>query len=256
LNIVSNIKDWQEVRKSLQDSIGFVPTMGNLHDGHASLFKKAKAENNIVVASIFVNPTQFNDVGDFEKYQRTLKADYKLLEELGVDFVLVPEKDDIYPENYEVQLVETTVSNKLEGEFRSGHFTGMLTIVLKLLNLVRASRAYFGEKDFQQLILIKKMVNALFLPVEIIACPIVRAESGLALSSRNARLSLAELKKAAILSLLLKSSSTDDEIKEELERQGFRPEYVVTKWGRRLAAAWLGDVRLIDTTKFSNIKKD
>jgi pantoate--beta-alanine ligase len=250
MNIVTDIKKWRETRKALQGSVGFVPTMGHLHEGHASLCARADAENDIVVASIFVNPTQFNQAADFEQYQRTLAADCKLLESVGVDYVFCPAKEDMYPDGYEVQVSETKLACELEGEFRPGHFTGMLTVVLKLLNLVQADRAYFGEKDFQQLLLVKKMAAALFLPVEIVACATVRAESGLALSSRNARLEAGQRQKAAQLARLLMSDLSDDEVKKQLEQLGFRPEYVVTKWGRRLGAAWLDKVRLIDNVPF------
>ena len=250
MNTVTDIKKWQELRKSLKGSIGFVPTMGHLHEGHASLCSRAKQENDIAVAGIFVNPTQFNQAADFEQYQRTLEADCKLLESLGVDYVFCPEKEAMYPDGYEVQVSETVVSRELEGEFRPGHFTGMLTVVLKLLNLIGADRAYFGEKDFQQLLLVRKMAAALFLPVEIVSCATVRAESGLALSSRNARLDDGQLRKAAQLAQLLMGGLSDDEVKKRLEQLGFRPEYVATKWGRRLAAAWLDQVRLIDNVPF------
>jgi pantoate--beta-alanine ligase len=256
MNIVSDIQKWREIRKTLKGSIGFVPTMGHLHAGHASLCARAKQENDIVVASVFVNPTQFNQASDFEKYQRTLEADCKLLGSLDVDYILCPEKEAMYPDGYEVQVSETKISHELEGEFRPGHFTGMLTVVLKLLNLVQPRRAYFGEKDFQQLLLIRKMAAALFLPVEIIACETMREESGLALSSRNARLSPEQRKKAAVLAQLLMSDLSDQDVKKRLEQQGFRPEYVATQWGRRLVAAWLGDVRLIDNVPFERSQKN
>ncbi|MCE9506763.1 MAG: pantoate--beta-alanine ligase [Alphaproteobacteria bacterium] len=250
MNIVSDIQQWREIRRSLKGSVGFVPTMGHLHEGHASLCTRADAENDIVAASIFVNPTQFNQPSDFEQYQRTLEADCRLLESLGVDYVFCPSKEDMYPDGYEVQVSETKIAGELEGEFRPGHFTGMLTVVLKLLNLAQADRAYFGEKDFQQLLLVKKMAAALFLPVEIVACATVRAENGLALSSRNARLDAGQRRKAAELAQLLMSDLSDDEVKKQLELLGFRPEYVATRWGRRLGAAWLDKVRLIDNVPF------
>lgn len=248
---VSDLKKWQKLSKSLKGTIGFVPTMGNLHEGHMDLVRRAKAENDIVVVSIFVNPTQFNQTEDFEKYARTLEADCGFLDEANVDYVFCPDAKDMYPDNYEVQVSETIISKELEGEFRPGHFTGMLTVVLKLLNIIGADRAYFGEKDFQQLALVKKMTEALFVPTEIIACPTVRAKSGLALSSRNGRLTDEQKRQAALISDLLQSGLSDDDILKKLAESGFKPEYVVTKWGRRLAAAWLGDVRLIDNVSFN-----
>lgn len=249
--IVSQPKKWQNLRKSLKGSVGFVPTMGNLHEGHIALARRALLENDHVVVSIFVNPTQFNQPSDFEKYARTLKADCGLLDAAGVQYVFAPEAADMYPDNYEVQVSETVISKELEGEFRPGHFTGMMTVVLKLLNIIGADRAYFGEKDFQQLLLVRKMAEALFLPTEIIGCPTIRAESGLALSSRNSRLTEVQLEKAQRISSLLASDLPDATIMKKLEAEGFRPEYVATKWGRRLAAAWLGDVRLIDNVEYT-----
>ncbi len=255
-SIVSDPRSWQKQRKELKGTLGFVPTMGNLHEGHIALAKRAKAENDFVIVSLFVNPTQFNQRSDYEKYARTFDADVKLLEEAGVDFVLSPDEPAMYPDKYDVQVIEKTISKELEGEFRPGHFEGMLTVVLKLLNIAQADRAYFGEKDFQQLTLVKKMVEAFFVPTDIIPCPTIRQEDGLALSSRNGRLSPEQRKQAVEISRLLKSSLSDDEIMKKLAEAGFRPEYVATKWGRRLAAAWLGDVRLIDNVPLSEVKKD
>lgn len=229
--------------------------MGNLHEGHISLCRQAKAENDVVLVSIFVNPTQFNQRADFEKYARTFEADCALLDEPGVDYVFHPDEKAMYPDNYEVQVSESVVSQELEGAFRPGHFQGMLTVVLKLLNIAQADRAYFGEKDFQQLTLVRKMVEALFVPTEIIPGKTIRAESGLALSSRNARLTPAQQAQAVEISRLLKSDLSDEAVMQKLAEAGFRPEYVATKWGRRLAAAWLGDVRLIDNLPLSEVKQ-
>lgn len=229
--------------------------MGNLHEGHISLCRQAKAENDVVLVSIFVNPTQFNQRADFEKYARTFEADCALLDEAGVDYVFHPDEKAMYPDDYEVQVSESVVSQELEGQFRPGHFQGMLTVVLKLLNIAQADRAYFGEKDFQQLTLVRKMVEALFVPTEIIPGKTIRAESGLALSSRNARLTPAQQAQAVEISRLLKSDLSDEAVMQKLAEAGFRPEYVATKWGRRLAAAWLGDVRLIDNLPLSEVKQ-
>jgi len=244
--IVSDPKKWQSLRKTLTGSVGFVPTMGNLHAGHIALCEKARAENDIVLVSIFVNPTQFNQPSDYEKYARTFDADCALLDKAGVDYIFYPDDQAMYPDHYAVQVSELEDAKVLEGEFRPGHFTGMLTIVIKLLNIAGPARAYFGEKDFQQLQLVRKMVEALFMPVDIIGCPTLRAEDGLALSSRNSRLTQAEREKAPLLARLLHSNQSDAAVMKRLEEEGFRPEYVETRWGRRLAAAWLGDVRLID----------
>lgn len=247
MNIVTNIKDWQEIRASLKDqSIGFVPTMGHLHAGHLSLCTRAKNENDLVVVSIFVNPTQFNQTQDFDQYPRTLAQDQELLEGVGVDYVFIPEANEIYTDHFEIQVSETSISQRLEGEFRPGHFTGMLTVVLKLLNIISPTRAYFGEKDYQQLLLIKKMAKALFLPVEIIGCPTVRTPDELALSSRNSRLTEAQKQQAAQFAKALASNLPLHEIKNFLEQQGFKVDYIEEAWGRRLGAVWLDEVRLID----------
>lgn len=254
-SIVSDPKRWQKQRKELRGTLGFVPTMGNLHEGHIALCERARAENGHVLVSLFVNPTQFNQRSDYEKYARTFDADCRMLDEAGVDYVLHPDETAMYPDGYEVQVQEKTVSRELEGEFRPGHFEGMMTVVLKLLNIAQADRAYFGEKDFQQFLLVQKMVEAFFIPTEIVPCPVVRQEDGLALSSRNGRLSPEERAKAAEISRVLKSGLSDEEAMKKLAEAGFRPEYVATKWGRRLAAAWLGDVRLIDNVPLSEVKK-
>lgn len=247
MNIVSNLKEWQQIRKNLQNkAIGFVPTMGHLHAGHMSLCEQSKKENDITVVSIFVNPTQFNQTNDFDLYPRTLEQDKKMLAECGVDYLLLPDAQSIYPDQYQIQVSETELSKILEGEYRPGHFTGMLTIVLKLLNLAQATRAYFGEKDFQQLQLIKKMALALFLPTEIIACETLRAEDGLALSSRNSRLTSEQRDKAKLFPELLHSNLSPEKITQKLQELGFKVDYVVDQWQRRLGAVWIDDIRLID----------
>ncbi len=254
-NIVTDLGEWRQRRGTLRGTVGFVPTMGDLHEGHISLVERARRENDNVVVSVFVNPTQFNQAADFEKYRRVPENDTALLADAGVDCVLMPSPEDMYPDGYTVQLIETEDSKILEGAFRPGHFTGMLTVVMKLLNIVQADHAYFGEKDFQQLVLVRKMSGAFFLPVQIIPCGTKRAADGLALSSRNARLTPEERVKAPLLVRLLRSSGSDEEVMRQLAGEGFRPEYVATKWGRRLAAAWLGETRLIDNIDISEVEK-
>ena len=247
MNIVTNLESWQELRRTKQgQEIGFVPTMGNLHEGHLSLCKKALAENEFVIVSIFINPAQFNQEQDYISYPRTLDQDKQLLESIGVDALFLPPEQAMYPDSYEVRVTETSISSVLEGEFRPGHFTGMLTIVLKLLNLIAPQRAYFGEKDYQQLLLIKKMVLSLFLPIEIVACPTIRAPDGLALSSRNARLTQAQRTQATCFAQTLQQGQDCAHIIQSLLEMGFRVEYVKEAWGRRLAAVWLDEIRLID----------
>lgn len=247
MNIVSDIDEWQKIRKNcIGKSIGFVPTMGNLHAGHSSLCARSKSENDMTVVSIFINPTQFNQAKDFDCYPRTIEQDIELLKTLEIDYLLLPAPDVIYQDQYQIQVDETELSLELEGQFRPGHFKGMLTVVLKLLNIVQPTRAYFGQKDYQQLLLVKKMVESLFLPIEIIACETVRAEDGLALSSRNSRLTAEQRKIAPLLHKLLKNTIRVADIEEQLLLAGFKVDYIADIWQRRLAAVWLDDIRLID----------
>jgi pantoate--beta-alanine ligase len=247
MNIVTKIDAWHEIRSSLVGkTIGFIPTMGHLHAGHRSLCARSQAENDLTVISIFVNPTQFNQKSDFELYPRSMEQDAAWLTTDKIDYLLAPLVEEMYPEHYQIQVTENKLSLELEGACRPGHFNGMLTVVLKLFNLVQPTRAYFGEKDYQQLLLIKKMARALFLPIEIVACATVRAEDGLALSSRNTRLNAEQRQKALVFPQLLQSALSPDKITEQLQARGFKVDYVVDQWQRRLGAVWVDDVRLID----------
>jgi pantoate--beta-alanine ligase len=247
MNIVTDLNQWRSLRKTLAPStIGFVPTMGYLHEGHLSLCERARAENEICAASIFINPTQFNQSSDFEKYPQDLLRDQQLLTKIGVDYLLLPQAADMYPDQYSFQVTELELATSLEGKCRSGHFTGMLTVVLKLLNLVQATRAYFGEKDYQQYLLIKKMADALFLNTSIIACPTVRAHDGLAMSSRNVRLNQGQRIKAALFPKILRAAVSAELAHQSLISAGFLVDYVADQWSRRLAAVWLDEIRLID----------
>ena len=242
-----SVGEWLDRRKAITSgAIGFVPTMGALHRGHASLIERCRAENDIVVASIFVNPTQFNDPRDLERYPRTLDSDLALLEQCGTDDVIVPPAADLYPLSRGFRVEEDCITRIMEGAHRPGFFQGVMTIVLKLLNIVRADRAYFGEKDFQQLKVITAMVSDFFIPTEIVACPTVREASGLAESSRNTLLSPEGRQKAAALFHALTDAADVNESRSWLEAEGFRVDYVEEHWGRRLAAAHLEGIRLID----------
>jgi pantoate--beta-alanine ligase len=233
-----------DVRRGI--SLGYVPTMGALHEGHLSLVKRSRAENDRTLVSIFINPTQFDDPADFHAYPRAVKRDLALLDAAGVDFVLLPLASDMYADGFRYRVSETEVSTILEGEHRPGHFGGMLTVVLKLLNIAAAERAYFGEKDWQQLSLVRGMADAFFLPTAIVACPTVRESTGLALSSRNARLTAPDRDHAATLHRVLTSAATTDEAIGQLADAGFAVDYVADRDGRRLAAVRLAGVRLID----------
>ena len=183
--------------------IGLVPTMGALHEGHASLVRRSVAENDITVVSDFVNPTQFNDKNDLMNYPRTMGADCELLEKVGAQYVFAPTVDEMYPEPDTRQFDFTPLDKVMEGPSRPGHFNGVAQIVSKLFYAVEPDRAYFGEKDFQQLAIIREMVRQLDLKIEIVGCPIVREEDGMALSSRNMLLSKSERKLAANISRTL-----------------------------------------------------
>ena len=187
-------------------SIGFVPTMGALHEGHMSLVRTARAENDIVVASIFVNPTQFSPGEDFACYPRSLSDDLEKLEGLA-DFVFLPEKENMYPPDFSTRVEVEGLSENMCGRFRPGHFRGVATVVLKLFNMVQPSRAYFGQKDYQQSAVIKKLVRDLDLTLEVLVCPTVRESDGLALSSRNSYLQQEERNAAPALYRALQSGA-------------------------------------------------
>lgn len=186
--------------------IGLVPTMGALHAGHASLVKRSVSENDVTVVSVFVNPTQFNDKNDLKNYPRTLDADCELLQSLGADYVFAPSVEEVYPEPDTRHFSYPPIDTVMEGPRRPGHFNGVCQIVSKLFYMVQPDRAYFGEKDFQQIAVIRAMVKDLNLPIELRPCPIVREESGLALSSRNSLLTESEKRTAVCISQALKTS--------------------------------------------------
>jgi len=202
MKIIHNIKSIQNLTlkfKRQKKIVGFVPTMGALHQGHISLIRRARKENDIVAVSIFVNPSQFGPKEDLKKYPRPFEKDINICKSEGVDIIFAPKSKDMYPENYLAYITVEKLSDIMCGKFRPGHFKGVATIVAKLFNIVQPNRAYFGLKDYQQLVIIKKMVSNLNFPVKIISSPIVREKDGLALSSRNIYLSCEERKKALSL---------------------------------------------------------
>ena len=227
-------------------SIGFVPTMGALHAGHLSLIERARSENDRVVVSIFVNPTQYDDPDDLERYPRTLAADTHHAESAGADLIINPRADDIYHDDYRFRVTETGFSRELEGAQREGHFGGVLTVVLKLLNLVQADHAYFGEKDWQQLELVRDMTAAFFHPTEIVAGPTIREADGLAMSSRNVHLTAAERMVAPEFHRILQTGASTEDMNRQLVDAGFVVDYVTKHGDRILGAVRLGKVRLID----------
>jgi len=248
--VITQLNDWRLIRQNLTGcSIGFVPTMGALHQGHVALFEHSLAGNDLTVGSVFVNPTQFNNPDDLKSYPQPYEKDLEILTRLKVDYLLFPSFDQIYADGYAYKISESEFSNKLCGKYRPGHFEGVLTVVMKLFNLVLPTRAYFGEKDFQQLSLIKGMVDAFFIDIDIVPVPTVRDDDGLALSSRNQRLSLEERLKAPIFHRLLSSGLPPEYIKTELTRNGFQVDYVEQHGNRILGAVFLGNVRLIDNVE-------
>jgi len=252
MRIIRTIARWRDLQKAHARkglTLGFVPTMGALHAGHVSLVKKSTAENDRTLASIFVNPTQFNDPRDLENYPRALKRDAKLLAASGADYLLAPEYGELYPDGYRYRVQETVDSKLLCGAHRPGHFDGVLTVVLKLLHIAGARRAYFGEKDYQQYLLIKGMAEAFFLDTEIIPCPTVREADGLAMSSRNMLLTPEQRAAVPQFNAALSTGKNTAAIRRLLARKGFSVDYVAEKYGRRFGAVRAGKVRLIDNVK-------
>jgi len=199
MQLVTTVEDFRKAKSSLRGTWGFVPTMGYLHEGHLSLVRRAKAENDRVVVSIFVNPTQFGPSEDLAAYPRDLERDLKLIEPIGVDLVFHPAPDVMYPLGFQTYVGIEEVTRTLEGAARPGHFRGVATIVTKLFNIVQADRAYFGQKDAQQVVVIRRMVADLDIPIRIVVCPTVREPDGLAMSSRNAYLDPAQRSAATVL---------------------------------------------------------
>jgi pantoate--beta-alanine ligase len=251
MKLFADVAGWSEFRAGLAGgsagpSIGFVPTMGALHAGHVSLVESSQRDNDITVVSIFVNPTQFDQAADLERYPRTTEADLSVLRACKADAVFMPAAQSLYPDSYTFRVSETEFSRKLDGAHRPGHFDGVLTVVMKLLNIIRPTRAYFGEKDFQQLQLVRGMVDAFFLPLGIVACPTVRETDGLAMSSRNTHLDPQQRAQAPSLFRALQSAGSAAQAREQLQQLGFDVDYVEDLDGRRLGAVRLGKVRLID----------
>ena len=279
MKTVHTIKELQALlqqEKNENKTIGFVPTMGALHAGHIELVKRSAIENDISVVSIFVNPTQFNDKEDLVKYPRTLESDCALLEKAGNHYVFAPEVEEIYPEPDTRQFDFGQLASVMEGQFRPGHFNGVAQVVSRLLDIVKPDKAYFGEKDFQQLAIIRELVKQLKMEVQIIPAPIVREPDGLAMSSRNARLTENQRKEAVAIShTLFKSRDLKNQYSvEELKSwviqtinssSELKTEYFdivdgftlqsIKNWNETAypvgcVAVFAGDVRLIDNIAY------
>ena len=280
MEIVHTVNDLQAALSALRaqgKTVGLVPTMGALHNGHASLVKRSVAENDATVVSIFVNPTQFNDKNDLEKYPRTLEADCRLLEQCGASIAFAPSVEEMYPEPDTRHFSYAPLDTVMEGKYRPGHFNGVCQVVSKLFDMVKPDRAYFGEKDFQQLAIIREMVRQMHFPLQIVGCPIVREADGLALSSRNKRLTPEQRTEALQISKTLFASreyarthtvaDTIRFVKAAIDAApGLRLEYFELVDGNTLQpiAEWkdtsypvgcitvfCGDVRLIDNIKYN-----
>ncbi|XGC80558.1 pantoate--beta-alanine ligase [Bdellovibrio bacteriovorus] len=247
--VLKSPQEFKSWRKNIKGSVGFVPTMGALHAGHEELLKRARKENDIVVLSIFVNPTQFNDPNDLQKYPKTWEQDLAMAERNGVEAIFYPQYDEMYPDKYRYKVSENDYSNLLDGQHRPGHFDGVLSVVMKLFNVVAPTRAYFGEKDYQQMTLIKGMVESFFMDLEVVPVPTVREKDGLAMSSRNTRLTPQQRDLAPAIYKTLIESKSAGEAALKLENLGFVVDYVTDIGKRRFAAAKLGDVRLIDNVE-------
>lgn len=269
-----------EELKNVKKSIGFTPTMGALHEGHYSLISRSLEQNDISICSIFVNPTQFNNVDDLEKYPRTLEDDANGLEKAGCHILFAPSIDDIYPggsDDYKVDIDLKGLDTKMEGEHRPGHFDGVVQVVKRLLDIVQCDRLYMGQKDFQQFTIIQHMIDTLGMTVELIVCPILREDDGLAMSSRNRRLTAGHREKANIIHRVLTQSKDwlkskslseiEETALEYMDIPGFRPEYFSLIDGTTLepihdkegvdyivacTAVWAGEVRLIDNMILKN----
>ncbi len=246
LLVFRSIADFKVYRAGILGSVGLVPTMGALHAGHASLIQKSASENEVTVVTIYVNPTQFNSAEDFKKYPSTWQDDLELAKKAGAQVVLAPTYEEIYPDHYHYKLTENDFSKKLCGAHRPGHFDGVLTIVMKLFQITQAEQSYFGEKDFQQLQLIKEMAKAFLLKTNVNGCPTLRETSGLAMSSRNIRLTETGKEKAPAIYRALTKAPTITEAVQYLTEAGIEIEYLEEHFNRRFVAAFIDGVRLID----------
>ena len=255
--VCRRVEEIQTYRKQQgAKTFGFVPTMGALHQGHTELLRRAKHENEISILSIFVNPTQFNNPDDFTHYPKTWESDLEKAQEARVDMIFAPDPSVIYPEGFDYLVHEKSFSKLLCGTDREGHFDGVLTVVLKLFQIIQPTKAYFGEKDYQQLKLILGMVKNFFLPLQIVPVPTVRESDGLAMSSRNLRLTSEQRKIAPMLYQVLRTATDLRQAQAILSENGFRVVYLEEIQGRRFVAAFLGEVRLIDNIPWPFLEKE
>ena len=269
---IGPLKAHLKLQISPETSIGLVPTMGALHNGHLSLIKTSKKENTLTICSVYVNPTQFNNPADLEKYPRTIENDFRLLKEADCDIVFCPDSSEMYPEPSQIKFDFGSLDKILEGEFRPGHFSGVALVVSKLFHIIQPDRAYFGQKDFQQFKIVSRMTEELKFNLSLVCMPIVREADGLAMSSRNARLNERQRKQSGILYQCLKDTrqrllqgepfpKVKNEMRDRCDQGSVRLEYLAMadrnnfslletmgepQQAILLIAAYVGDVRLID----------
>lgn len=247
IQVATTIREFRQLRQQHSGTLGLVPTMGYLHDGHLSLVRAASADNDSVAVSIFVNPTQFGEGDDFDSYPRDMDRDLKLLSDAGVSLVFAPPPSEMYPPDFQTHITVENVSQGLEGAQRPGHFRGVATVVTKLFNVVQPDRAYFGQKDAQQVVVLKQLVKDLNIPVKIVICPIQREPDGLAMSSRNIYLQPDERQCAAALNRALQEAAAAYDAGErepEQLRQIIR-EYIATHAGVKPDYVSVADARTL-----------
>jgi len=249
MRTVSTLDELRSARLSLERTVGLVPTMGFLHEGHLSLIRRAKEECNHVIVSIFVNPTQFGPNEDLSKYPRDIDRDLKLIEPLGTDLIWMPTPEIMYPQGYQTWVEVEAITKLLEGAMRPGHFKGVTTVVAKLFTGVQPHKAYFGQKDAQQAAVIRQMVRDLNFPIEIVVCPIVREADGLAMSSRNVYLDPEQRKAATVL---FRSLSTAKNLFDSGERDA---EKIREKMKEVLAGEPLAEVQYVSCADYDSLEE-
>jgi len=252
MQVINTIAEMRKLRRQLSEPVGFVPTMGYFHEGHLSLVRQARKENPTVVVSIFVNPTQFGPGEDFQDYPRDLNRDLELLEREKVDIVFVPSEEEMYPRDFNSWVDVEKVTERLEGASRSGHFRGVATICAKLFNIIQPTRAYFGQKDAQQAIVIKKMVADLNMNLEIVVVPTVRESNGLAMSSRNTYLNPEERQAATVL---FKALSLARELWHGGEKDADKIRHQMTSLIQKEPLAKIDYVSIADAETMEELKK-
>jgi pantoate--beta-alanine ligase len=252
MQIVETIPAMKEIRHGLAGSVGLFPTLGYLHEGHLSLVRRCKLENDFTLTSLFVNPTQFGPNEDFDRYPRDYERDFAMLEKAGVDYVFLPSVKEMYPAGYNTWVDVLGVTDKLEGAVRPGHFRGVATVVNKIFNILEPHRAYFGQKDAQQNVVIKKMVAELNMNVSVVICPTVRETDGLAMSSRNVYLSPAERSEAPVL---YKALSTAHVMWAEGEKDASRLRQAMTEIIRQKPLANIEYISIANALSLGELEK-